>query len=120
MSDSRTDIPNIGPANRAPGQPSITRIIAGDGQVTLEWDPPTDTGIINGDGTIGTITGYNVYINPVNPGDDSPKKASMGVGVHQVVIGNLINWVGYRFTVTGINATGEGMLSTVERAIPFP
>ena len=55
-------------ANRAPGNPaSVTIVSSTETEITLSWKAPVDTGIINGDGTTGTITGYTIYYSETQP-----------------------------------------------------
>ena len=69
------------PTNRVPGKPSITAITAPViGEVTLNWNPPIDTGIVGGIGTVGTITGYKVYAVPLDLTKDSPQDWSVSAG----------------------------------------
>ena len=53
----------VSEGDRAPGAPAIAGYVAGDGQrLTVTWTAPSDdTGIINGNGIVGTITQYTVY-----------------------------------------------------------
>lgn len=64
--------------------------VAGDTTASLSWQPPTGS---------GTITGYRVY-------KDTVLYASP-TGTSQLVSG-LTNGVSYSFTVSAVNAAGEG------------
>jgi LPXTG-motif cell wall-anchored protein len=91
-----------------PGAPQDLDLDAGNGTVSLTWDPPDDDG-----GT--SITGYNVY-----------RGTSESTLVLFFERGNLthfmddsvINGQTYYYKVTAVNAVGEGTASDVEHATP--
>ena len=93
----------------APGVPPGVTASAGDGQATISWFVPADEGG-------STITGYKVISNPPSP--NSP-----------LTVGNLLttpmtgltNGTPYTFTVSAINAIGEGPQSDPSNAVtPTP
>ncbi|MBP7701223.1 MAG: autotransporter domain-containing protein [Phenylobacterium sp.] len=81
----------------APGAPTITTVGPGDGQVSLAFTPPSNTGG-------GTITGYTVTINP------GGRTAACGPTPPCVITG-LTNGVAYSFTLTATNGVGGGSSS---------
>ena len=108
------------PENRAPGAPDISGSTAGDGQVVVNWTAPSDTGIINGDGTPGTITKYTVYWGDstgFTPSDDKKADVTDTTNTTYTITG-LTNGEEVFFIVTASNATGEGAASTEGSATP--
>lgn len=70
----------------------------GDGQATLLWRAPLNTGA-------SAITGYQVTVNP------GAVTASAGAGATSVVVPGLVNELTYTATVRAINAVGTGPAS---------
>ncbi len=114
--------------NRAPGAPAISGSIAGDGQVVVTWTAPSDKGIINGDGSEGTITKYTVYwggstgFTPSTPytgviSDDKKADVTDTTNTTYTIIG-LTNGEEVFFIVTATNAAGEGAASTEDSGTP--
>ncbi len=109
-------------ANRAPGAPTDITATAGDGEVTISWTAPADTGITGGDGTTGVIEKYTVYwgtsggVTPATAG--SNKKDATGGTASSLVIDSLINDTTYYFIVTATNATDESAISDEASATP--
>ncbi len=88
----------------APDRPTGLTADPGNGQVTLSWSAPTNTG--------GTpITNYNVYISGINDPVASPS------GTTQVVTG-LTNGVQYTFSVAAVNGAGSSERSDPASATP--
>jgi len=96
-----------------PAQPSFTAA-AGNGSVTLTVTAPTADGG-------SAVTGYNVYV-----GTAAGKEATVPVnGIipftpsnTSITVPGLTNGTTYYFTVTAINAIGEGAVSTENSATP--
>ena len=108
------------PENRAPGAPTISGSIAGDTQVEVNWTAPSDKGIINGDGSEGTITKYTVYWGDstgFTRSDDKKADVTDTTNTTYTITG-LTNGEAVFFIVTASNATGEGAASTEGSATP--
>ena len=79
-----------------PGAPTNVSATAGDGQVTVNWDPPVDDGG-------SAITSYVVASSPESP--SSP----LTVGtVPTATVTGLTNGTAYTFTVSAVTAVGTG------------
>ncbi len=107
-------------ANRAPGAPAFSGSTAGDGQVEVNWTAPIDKGIINGDGSEGTITKYTVYWGDstgFTRSDDKKADVTDTTNTTYTITG-LTNGEAVFFIVTASNATGEGAASTEGSATP--
>ena len=108
-------------ANKPPGAPAISGSTAGDGQVEVTWTAPSDTGIINGDGSEGIITKYTVYWGDstgFTPSDDKKADVTDTTNTTYTITG-LTNGTEVFFIVTATNATGEGAASTESSATPL-
>ena len=100
-------------ADRPPGAPTAVTIDSStENGITLSWMAPADTGIINGVGTQGTITGYEVYYSK------TPNFAIGDTGVNSqtatttsISFTSLDSGTQYYFKVTAANATGSGNAS---------
>ena len=109
----------VSEGDRAPGAPAIAGYVAGDGQVTVTWTAPSDAGIINGNGTVGTITKYTVYWGATTGFDiDAAKTAEVTTGNTSYTITSLTTDAPVYFVVTASNATGESQPSAEESTTP--
>ncbi|HNU35386.1 MAG TPA: fibronectin type III domain-containing protein, partial [Methanomassiliicoccales archaeon] len=91
-----------------PGVPRNLDVDAGNGTVTLNWDPPDDDG--------GTpVTGYKVY-RGITEGAEL-LLATLG-DVTTYVDDNVTNGQTYYYRVSALNAVGEGSLTDSEHATP--
>jgi hypothetical protein len=94
-----------------PGAPSIGTAVAGNGQATVSWTPPTSNGGLS-------ITGYVVtpYIGAVaQPPAAAPASAT------SVVVTGLVNGTTYTFRVAATNALGTSAESSASNAVtPHP
>jgi hypothetical protein len=97
----------LGPT--APGAPIITGAIPGNGQVTVFFTPPINTGG-------SPITGYNVGCTPVGGG---ATLTASGAG-NPITVTGLTNGVTYTCTVDAVNAVGTGPNATVSVADVVP
>ena len=104
--------------NEVPGVPVISGLLVGDAQVEVSWEAPQDRGIINGDGTIGTITGYTVYWGNADVDTSSLNKEEVAGDVLTSTITELTNGEKVYFIVTAQNAAGEGAASEKKSATP--
>jgi large repetitive protein len=89
-------------AGNAPSPPTITGVTAGDGQVTVNFTPPTDTGD-------SPIISYTATSSPGGiqvQGTGSP-----------IVVTNLTNGQAYTFTATATNADGTSDASAVSNSV---
>jgi hypothetical protein len=91
-----------------PGAPEDLDADAGNGTVTLTWDPPDDDG-----GT--SIIGYKIY-RGITEGSEV-LLATLG-NVDTYLDDTVINGQTYYYKVTAVNAVGEGPSSDVEHATP--
>lgn len=96
VSNAVTPVPASGVA---PGAPTNLQVTAGDTQVSLSWTAPA-----------GSVTDYRVY-------RDSSLVASPA-GTSYTNTG-LTNGISYSFTVSAVNAAGEGPTSGAKSATPF-
>ena len=98
-------------ADAVPSPPLKPRASANDGRVQLNWNEPTNSGYINGDGSRGIITGYRVYYSTTqnfDTGDPGVKSADTPDGATRaLLVDSLINNTNYYFLITAFNATGE-------------
>jgi titin len=98
------------PAPEAPGAPTGLTATRGNGQVTLNWDPPASNGGSD-------VTSYKVYVGTTagfTRGD--PFTSTPGT---TATVPQLTNGTTYYFQVTAVNAVGEGQASEVP-ATPAP
>ena len=84
-----------------PGAPTGASAIAGNGQVTITFNPPASNGG-------SPITSYTVT--------SSPGSISAFAAASPITVGNLSNGVSYTFTVTATNAMGIGPASTASNS----
>jgi hypothetical protein len=89
-----------------PGAPTNLMAVAGDAQVSLSFDAAPDGG--------SPITSYVVSVSP-SAGTDS----GAGTATLTRTISGLTNGVSYTFTITAVNAFGNGAASTPAVATPF-
>lgn len=120
LSESKTATPNEpSPEDRGPGKPENVQIALGVSKVYVFWEAPSDIGIINGDGTPGTITGYKIYASqttPIDPNAITPQLADE-TSLSLELIG-LNDGSPYYIAVAAVNETGDGDLSAAVSAIP--
>jgi predicted phage tail protein len=91
-----------------PSAPQNLTAVAGNGNVTLTWEPPADNGGM-------PITGYRIYYGT------SAGNYTVNITVGNVTaytITNLTNGQKYYFSVSAINGGGEGAKSNEVSAIP--
>ncbi len=91
-----------------PDAPTDLRATAGDGQVTLRWRAPGNTGTKNG--AKAEIMHYNVYMSTssgrLKSGDI--RKVESGTSA---TYGGLVNGTTFYFAVSAVNSVGESNLS---------
>jgi streptogramin lyase len=85
------------------GLPSHVQVVAGDGEATLTWTPPPNTG--------PAITGYTVV---ASPGGATVTVSSV---VPAATVTGLTNGTAYTFTVAAINSVGTGPASAATSAV---
>ena len=87
-----------------PGAPTITKVVPGGGQVTVDWSAPASTG--------GTpIASYRVIARPGGAFCHVPGAAT------SCRIAGLHNGTGYTFSMTATNAAGTGPTSVVSASV---
>src|SRR5260370_21437316 len=94
----------------APGPPTGLTAVAGDSKVTLSWATPESTADAD------PATSYNVY-EGTTAGFQDGAVAATSAGTTATVTG-LANGTTYYFTVTGVNAGGQGPASSEASATP--
>jgi fibronectin type 3 domain-containing protein len=93
---------------KPPTAPTGLQAVSGDGQITLTWQPPANTGS-------SAIKGYRVY-RSTSPGTETPQ---MDIGnMQRYIDGNLNNGQPYYYKVSAVNSMGEGPLSNEASAVP--
>ena len=95
-----------------PGAPGDLRARTGDGQVTLSWDPPSDTGG-------SAVTGYQ---HRHAAGTSVPAATSWtdAGDVTEVTVTGLTNDTEYAFEVRAVNGEGEGAAAAVTATPAVP
>jgi predicted phage tail protein len=91
-----------------PSAPQNLTAVAGNGNVTLTWEPPADNGGM-------PITGYRIYYGT------TARNYTVNITVSNVTaytIMNLTNGQKYYFSVSAINGGGEGAKSNEVSATP--
>lgn len=93
-----------------PGPPTAVSIVAGNGQATVGFAPPTNTGEY-------TITGYIVTATP-----SSGLPVTITGSTSPIIVTGLTNGFAYTFNVAAINSAGTGpeSLSFVASTPTFP
>ena len=105
--------------NAAPGLVQNIQLTPGDGQITVSWEKPADTGMINGDGTPGIITKYTIYYKKSEYGTIMILEDSEIIHMEitpdaddnlalTATLKDLENYERYPVTVTASNAFAEG------------
>ena len=95
----------------APGVPDAPKLVPGDGQLTVTWSEPTDTG-----GT--AITDYDVEYRPGTSGDWI-NHTHDGAGT-SATIASLTDGTSYQVRVRAENSVGDGGWSDAASATPVP
>ncbi len=85
------------------GAPGGVRVVAGDGEATLTWTPPPNTG--------PAITGYTVTASP------GGATTTISPLVPAATVTGLTNGTPYTFTVAATNAVGTGPASAPTAAV---
>ena len=93
----------------APQAPLIRQVQAGDGQVRLTIDPPTDTGT-------SPITGYDLTCTPNGPGTP----VSVSNAASPATLTGLANGMYYQCVARAVNNEGAGPASEAASARPLP
>ena len=106
-------------ANSGPSAPAITSSRVGDGEIEVSWTAPSDTGLINGDGTPGSIIKYTVYWGNATGFDFSISNKKDVYGATSYTITGLSNGTPVYFIVTAWNEAREGEASTEGSATPL-
>ena len=105
-------------SDRAPAAPSNVRAAAGDGEITVTWEDPADTGIL--EGVKATITGFKIYYSekPIDTAKDTPIEFTDLTKDRRVPIPGLTNGTSYNIAVSTVTGAGEGNLSAAVTAVP--
>ena len=99
-------------ANRTPGAPTSVNITSStETGIELSWIPPTDVGTIGGDGTQGTIKGYEVYYSKTAGFTIGAGVTSTSTNANSISFSSLDSGTQYYFKVTAANETGSGAAS---------
>lgn len=91
-----------------PDAPTITSVSAGDGQVDITFDAPTD----DGNSTITTYTATS------SPGNITGSISQAGSGT--LTVTGLTNGTAYTFTVTATNDVGTSSPSSASNSVTLP
>lgn len=91
----------------APGDPSLTGVTAGDGQLTVSFSAPSSNGG-------GTITGYHYSLDA-----GSTWVTSASISSTPFVISGLLNGTMYTLALRAVNAGGFGITSGTITGTPF-
>jgi hypothetical protein len=94
-------VAGVGTTATDPGAPTITTVSPGNGQVTVDFSPPTSDGG-------STITSYTAT--------SSGGQHMSGTG-SPIVVSGLTNGTSYTFTVTATNGVGTGAASAPSNAV---
>ncbi len=94
----------------APSAPQSLAAKAGDGSVSLTWQPPASNGAAN-------ITGYDVY-RGTSPGAESSTPLATGVTTTSFTDSTAANGTTYYYKVTAVNAAGQSPRSNEASATP--
>jgi Ca2+-binding RTX toxin-like protein len=92
----------------APGAPTITSVVAGNGQATVAFTRPASDGG-------RPITGFRVQV--VTGGTATDRLTVIPATATRVVVNGLANGVSYTFRVRAVNAAGLGELSAPSAAV---
>ena len=95
-----------------PGAPTNVQAAVGDGEVTLSWEAPTETGG-------GEITGYQYRHAQGTTVPDMTTAWSMAITDKEKVITGLTNYTEYAFEVRAVNSEGGGT-AAARTATPLP
>ena len=98
------------PGNTVPGAPRNLAASGGDGEVTLNWDPPN---------TGGTPSSYQYRYTSTGTYPASWTSAG-GASVRSVTVPNLTNDTPHTFQVRAVNSVGNGVASVEATATPTP
>ncbi|HEV2257826.1 MAG TPA: fibronectin type III domain-containing protein, partial [Streptosporangiaceae bacterium] len=94
----------------APSAPQSLAAKAGDGSVSLTWQPPASNGGAN-------ITGYDVY-RGTSPGAESSTPLATGVTTTSFTDSTATNGTTYYYKVTAVNSAGQSPQSNEASATP--
>ena len=94
-----------------PGPPGRLTAAPGDRQVTLAWAAPASDGG-------SQVSGYNVYQGTSPDGESATPVNGLPVTSTSYTVTGLTNGSTYYFTVTAVNAQGQGTASGEVPAIP--
>ncbi|MHA6480896.1 RCC1 domain-containing protein [Paenibacillus sp. strain BS8-2] len=90
--------------NPIPAVPAITSVIASDSQISLNWNPVSDT------------TGYHVYYGTASGVYGAP--ITVGASVYRYDLANLTNGTVYYIAVSALNGVLESAVSSEVQATP--
>ena len=99
-----------GPTAKVPSTPLNLQASAGDGEVTLSWNTPSDTGGVD-------ITGYKIYRGNISGKLTLLTTIDTGTSYTDNTVTNEIT---YYYQVSAVNSAGEGQRSSEALATPEP
>ena len=103
------------PDDRAPSAPTGLKVSTkSESSISIEWSEPVNPGVINGDGTIASITDYKVYWSSVSGVSRENYLGTQEISVsagRTATISGLRKDAKYYMVVSAVNATGEGVIS---------
>ncbi|MEZ5321707.1 MAG: fibronectin type III domain-containing protein [Microthrixaceae bacterium] len=89
------------PVSPTPDIPSVSSVTVNNRNATVTWSPPT----VDPGGS--PVTGYILYTEARDGSVVAPINVA-GAATITATVGNLTNFVRYRFQVSAVNAAGEG------------
>ena len=96
---------NIVTPSTTPGAPTGVSAVATNNQITVSWVPPTSNGG-------SALTSYNLYVYNVTTASFVEEITGLSPSSTSTIVTGLIDGDSYDFTVSAVNADGEGPQSS--------